>query len=87
MSNPHAMNPEMAQIVAEQMLAAHKLKHPAPQTPAEAFLVGAVQALMARVRINGVDWVNPMEVVGAPGVSGPEAVGDEPGPCGPEENR
>jgi len=75
---PHEMNVEMARIIAERMHAARKGKkwHGCRKA---AYMNGVVAALMARVRINGVDWVNPPEVVGAPGVWGPEAVGDAQG--------
>jgi len=75
---PHEMNVEMARIVAERMLAGRK----GPVfslIEKSAFIEGIVAALMARVRIDGIDWVipknfltqmNPLGVVGIQGVTG-----------------
>jgi hypothetical protein len=80
------MTPEIARIVAERLLTVHKTKcvNFTPETEA-AFIVGAIQALMARVRINNIDLVNPPEVMGAPGVVGPEGCSGPTGPCGPPQ--
>jgi len=58
---PHEMNPEMARLIAERMLAARTGTAFTPEQ-ASAFQEGIVAALMARVRIDNIDWVNTSSI-------------------------